>query len=235
MDEVGAGLGRARPRGRGADCGAGRAAERHHQRDAGSRSRPADCRARSMAPLYRGPPSAPTTAKRCRNRQRDACLRVTDVDKLGAAARIVRAGSGQVERSLADHRRDQTVRGAAGPGAHFPGLRGARRGVPSCGSGGRGGEALPRGARSPPRVRARPGSSSPRRSSRAGTSGRPGRRSSGSSAGEPDHEPALRIAVECALRGGDPSEALDYVAASGRAGSARPRRAGTVPGARRRA
>ncbi len=29
--------------------------------------------------------------------------------------------------------------------------------------------------------------------------------------GEPDHEPALRIAVECALRGGDPAEALGYV------------------------
>jgi tetratricopeptide (TPR) repeat protein len=29
--------------------------------------------------------------------------------------------------------------------------------------------------------------------------------------GEPDHEPALRIAVECALRGGDPAEGLGYV------------------------
>jgi predicted Zn-dependent protease len=28
--------------------------------------------------------------------------------------------------------------------------------------------------------------------------------------GEPDHEPALRIAVECALRGGIPAEALGY-------------------------
>lgn len=28
--------------------------------------------------------------------------------------------------------------------------------------------------------------------------------------GEPDHEPALRIAVQCALRGGDPVEALGY-------------------------
>jgi tetratricopeptide (TPR) repeat protein len=30
-------------------------------------------------------------------------------------------------------------------------------------------------------------------------------------AGEPDHEPGLRIAVECALRGGDPAGALEYV------------------------
>jgi predicted Zn-dependent protease len=29
-------------------------------------------------------------------------------------------------------------------------------------------------------------------------------------AAEPDHEPALRIAVECSLRGGDPAEALGY-------------------------
>src|SRR5262245_14732399 len=29
--------------------------------------------------------------------------------------------------------------------------------------------------------------------------------------GEPDHEPALRIAVECALRGGDPVGALEHV------------------------
>jgi hypothetical protein len=29
--------------------------------------------------------------------------------------------------------------------------------------------------------------------------------------GEPDHEPALRLAVECALRDGDPREALGYV------------------------
>jgi tetratricopeptide (TPR) repeat protein len=29
--------------------------------------------------------------------------------------------------------------------------------------------------------------------------------------GEPDHEPALRIAVECALRAGDPTEALGLV------------------------
>ena len=29
--------------------------------------------------------------------------------------------------------------------------------------------------------------------------------------GEPDHEPALRIAVECALRDGDPREALGHV------------------------
>jgi predicted Zn-dependent protease len=30
-------------------------------------------------------------------------------------------------------------------------------------------------------------------------------------AGEPEHEPALRIAVECALRDGDPAEALGHV------------------------
>jgi predicted Zn-dependent protease len=29
--------------------------------------------------------------------------------------------------------------------------------------------------------------------------------------GEPDHEPALRIAVQCALRDGDPGEALEHV------------------------
>lgn len=29
--------------------------------------------------------------------------------------------------------------------------------------------------------------------------------------GEPEHEPALRVAVECALRAGDPREALGYV------------------------
>jgi predicted Zn-dependent protease len=29
--------------------------------------------------------------------------------------------------------------------------------------------------------------------------------------GEPEHEPALRIAVECALRGGEPAEALENV------------------------
>ena len=29
--------------------------------------------------------------------------------------------------------------------------------------------------------------------------------------GEPDHEPALRIAVQCALRDGEPGEALEYV------------------------
>jgi predicted Zn-dependent protease len=29
--------------------------------------------------------------------------------------------------------------------------------------------------------------------------------------GEPEHDPALRVAVECALRGGEPAEALEHV------------------------
>jgi predicted Zn-dependent protease len=35
-------------------------------------------------------------------------------------------------------------------------------------------------------------------------------------AGEPDHEPALRIAVECALRAGDPTGALGHARRLGR-------------------
>ena len=144
----------------------------------------------------------------------------------------MRAGSGQVERSLADHRRYQTVRGAAGPGAHFPGLRGARRGIPSCGPGGRGGEALPRGARPPPRVRHDP--AHPRQGA-LGVRGGPG--GPGRDPARPRGRAGPRAGAEDRRRGRPPGGRSGggpgARAALGRAGSARPRRAGTVPGARR--